>query len=519
MIVNWSDLRGDLEHAEKLESDLPYFAKTALLIRPKAGGLKPLIFNNAQLELHRQLEDQLAKTGKVRAIVLKARQLGISTAIAARFLKKTIQTPGIRTIIIAHTRPASGNLFKLIKRYIDNMPADIRPSVGTANQQELLFDRVDSGYAVAVATEEGAGRSDTAQLLHGSECAFWANMQEQLSALLQTVPRLPGSEVILESTGNTYGDQFHQLWRAAEAGDSEFQPIFLSWALQNEYRETPPEDFKLSAEENRLAELHALDDAQLHWRRLKIAELRSEDHFKREYPLSPDEAFLSSQFDSFITPEVVMAARKCTDIEPYGPLLIGVDPAGAGADSTAIAWRRGHVIEKIEKRKGLTTMEVAGMLVRILQNEDPAQISIDVGGLGIGIYERLVEQGYGNVVNAVNFGSRPVEPAPLDETGRPSGGPLNRRAELWSNMKTCLSGRFSIPDTDSLQSDLCCVGYKYDSSGRLVLESKLDLKRRGMPSPDEADAMALCFTEPDGSPYVRKSNFNRPIVYPDFAYH
>ena len=112
--------------------------------------------------------------------------------------------------------------------------------------------------------------------------------------------------------------------------------------------ETPPEDFKRTAEENRLCELHGLDDAQLYWRRLKIAELRSEDHFKREYPLTPDEAFLASQFDSFVTPDIVMAARKTKDIEPYGPLLIGVDPAGAGADSTAIAWRRGHVVEKID---------------------------------------------------------------------------------------------------------------------------------------------------------------------------
>jgi hypothetical protein len=516
--MDWSELRGGLEHAEKLECDLPYFAETVLRIRPKSGGLEPLVFNSAQLELHRRLEDQLAKTGKVRAIVLKARQLGISTMIAARFLKKTIQTPGIRTIIIAHTRPASGNLFKMIRRYVEHMPLDVKPSIGTQNQQELIFDRVDSGYAVAVATEEGAGRSDTAQLLHGSEAAFWQDMQEQLSALLQTVPRLPGSEVILESTGNTYGDAFHQLWRAAEAGESEFQPIFLSWAMQKEYRDTPPEDFKRSSEENRLAELHGLDDGQLYWRRLKIAELRSEDYFKREYPLTPDEAFLASAFDSFIPSTAVMAARKTADIEAYGPLLIGVDPAGAGADSTAIAWRRGHCITKIEKRKNLTTMEVAGWIARIISDEDPAQVSIDVGGLGIGIYERLVEQGFGNVVNAVNFGSKPVEPPPFDETGRPSGGPLNRRAELWGNMKKCLEGRFSIPDTDSLQSDLCCVGFKFDSSGRLVLESKQDLRRRGMPSPDEADAMALCFTEPDGSPFVRKSNFNRKIEYADMGY-
>src|SRR5262249_20959701 len=327
-----------------------------------------------------------------------------------------------------------------------------------------------------------------------------------------------GSEVILESTGNQYGDSFHQLWRAAEAGESEFQAIFLPWSLQKEYRAALPEDWKRTPEEERLAELHGLDDEQLYWRRLKIGELRSEDHFRREYPLTPDEAFLASSFDSFIGTDLVMAARKEKSIEPYGQTLIGVVPAGQGADSTAIAWRQGHVITKIEKRKGLTTMEVAGLIASIIRDEDPALVSIDVGGLGIGIYERLVEQGYGNVVQAVNFGGKPIVPAPVDESGRPAGGPLNRRAELWSNMKKCLQARFSIPDTDSLQSDLCCVGYKFDSAGRLVLESKQDLRRRGMPSPDEADAMALCFTEPEGSPFPRRSNFNRKIVYPNHAY-
>ena len=65
---------------------------------------------------------------------------------------------------------------------------------------------------------------------------------------------------------------------------------------------------------------------------------------------------------AFITADLVMAARKTNDIEAYGPLLIGVDPAGMGDDSTAIAWRRGHAIEKIERRRHLTTMEIAGWI-------------------------------------------------------------------------------------------------------------------------------------------------------------
>ncbi|MGY4192544.1 hypothetical protein ACVIM9_001885 [Bradyrhizobium sp. USDA 4520] len=90
--------------------------------------------------------------------------------------------------------------------------------------------------------------------------------------------------------------------------------------------------------------------------------------------------------------------------------------------------------------------------------------------------------------------------------------------EMWSNLKKALSGSHSLPDSDSLQADLTGPGYKYTSDGRLVLESKDEMKKRGMPSPDEGDAVALCFSEPNGSPYVRATGFNRVIEYPDVGY-
>jgi hypothetical protein len=514
---NWIDqIRSDIDHVDRLQNDLLYFAEQLLKIRPKEGGVSPLVTNTAQRELHRCLEEQKAKTGKVRAIVLKARQMGISTYIAARFYKRTIQSPGLRTIIIAHEKPASNNLFKMVKRFNDHMPNDLRPSVGVSNAQELIFDKIDSGYGVTVATEEGSGRSDTAQSLHASEAAFWVDMAEQMSALMQTVPRIAGTEIIIESTGKEFGDDFHQFWRAAQAGENEFVPIFLPWSIDLGYRAQAPEDFTPTIDEAKLAEIHRLDKEQLYWRRLKIAELRSEELFKREYPLTPDEAFLASKFDSFITSDLVMNARKTTDIEPAGPLLLGIDPAGQGDDATAIAWRRGHRITKIERRRHLTTMEIAGWIASIIRNDKPAKVCIDVGGLGVGIYDRLIEQGHDNVVTAINFGSKPIEPPPLDDTGRPSGGPLNRRAEMWLNMKNVLQeGRFQIPDDDALHADLTSCGYKYDSAGRLVLESKQDMRKRGMPSPDSADAMALTFSEPDGSaiPGAALVNFRGPIEY------
>ena len=128
-------------------------------------------------------------------------------------------------------------------------------------------------------------------------------------------------------------------------------------------------------------------------------------------------------------------------------------------------------------------MEVAGLVAKIIRDDKPVKVNIDVGGLGVGVADRLEAQGYGEIINRVNFGDKPVEPPPFDETGKPAGGPANRRAEMWLNLKTALQGeRFAIPDSDSLHSDLCSVGYKYMSDGKLLLEAKEDMKKRGMPS-------------------------------------
>jgi hypothetical protein len=115
----------------------------------------------------------------------------------------------------------------------------------------LIFDQIDSGYLASVATQEGAGRSATAQLLHASEAAFWVALLEQMAALMQTVPDIDGTEIILETAGNEFGDDFHKLWRSAEAGESEFLPIFLPWSIDPTYRTKVPDEFNMTAEERK----------------------------------------------------------------------------------------------------------------------------------------------------------------------------------------------------------------------------------------------------------------------------
>jgi hypothetical protein len=224
------DLSADVDHALRLDSDLEYFAAHKLKIRPKAGGLVPFIFNPVQRKLHAITEEQLASTGMVRIVCLKARQEGVGTYVAGRYYRKTIRNPGFLTAIVAHEKPAVRNLFGLVKRMHDAMPEDERPATGASNAEELKFSNIDSGYLVSVATEDGAGRSSTAQALHASEAAFWVNLKEQLAALMETVPDLPGTEIIIETTGNQFGDEFHQFWCKALAGENSFKAVFLSWA-------------------------------------------------------------------------------------------------------------------------------------------------------------------------------------------------------------------------------------------------------------------------------------------------
>jgi hypothetical protein len=482
---------------QRLKSEFPHYAPRCLRIRSKDGSIVPLMLNEAQTYLHSRLEAQKEKTGKVRALVLKGRQQGISTYVGGRFYHRVTHHKGLRCFILTHEQDATNNLFGMVDRYHQHCPALVKPSTGAANAKELFFDLLESGYAVGTAGAKAVGRSQTVQLFHGSEVAFWPNAPTHFAGVVQAIPDLPGTEIILESTANGMGGEFHERWQQAEQGIGDYEAIFIPWFWQAEYRRPVPDGFQLDDEETEYQKAHSLDIEQMAWRRNKIAELKDTALFKQEYPATAAEAFQMSGHDSFIPAALVLRARK-NKSEPSGPLVIGYDPNWKGKDRAALARRRGRVVIKVESRQGLDTMGQVGWLKQVIDAEKPARVFIDVGGVGAGVYDRLCEMGYGDIVVAVNFGSLPLEPQPLDENGRPKGGYLNRRAEMWGNSRDWLEepGGVDIPDTDALQADACAPGYKYDSLSRVVLESKEDIRKRGLRSPDEWDAVALTFAEP-----------------------
>lgn len=379
----------------------------------------------------------------------------------------------------------------MVERYHKEAPYFVKPVTGTSNAKELVFEELDSGYRVGTAGNKAVGRSSTLQYFHGSEVAYWPNAAQHAKGILQAVPDEDDTEIILESTANGIGNYFYQQWLKAESGESEFQAIFVPWYWQEEYRKFGL-GLQRTPEEEKLVELYGLDNEQLAFRRAKITELSADGtdgivSFRQEYPMTAQEAFQVSGGQSLIRPELVLQARR-NKVLAIGSLIVGVDPARFGDDRTAIVRRKGRSAYDLEVYEKLSTMEVAGIVHTIIKNEKPEQVAVDVGGLGAGVVDRLEELGHGKILAEINFGS-----AALDRNGF-----VNRRAEMWWEMRDWLDGDrpVMIPDRDDLHTDLVGPQFSYDSNQRRKLESKDDIKKRGLRSTDCADALALTFAEP-----------------------
>jgi hypothetical protein len=479
------------EKLRRLKEDFEYYAPRCLKVINKAGEIVPFELNAAQRYVHRRIEAQRARTGKVRVLVLKGRQQGISTYVQGRYMHRLQFSKGKKAFILTHEMEATDNLFGMTKRYYENLPQQIKPSAGRSNAKELWFDRLDCRYSVGTAGNAEVGRSSTVQLFHGSEVGFWKNPDKIWPGLGQAIADMDDTEIILESTANGVGGDFHTRWRMAERGESDYEAIFVPWFWQEEYAKEPPKDFVRTEEEDQLRHLFGLTDAQLYFRRRKIADdFKGDDtRFQQEYPNTAAEAFVAAKRDSLIPIPNILAARKEKGIGPQAhiPLVIGCDPARYGDDRTAIVWRRGRVVTRVRTLAKKNTMQVAGILAKLIDDDKPEKVFIDIIGLGVGVYDRLEELGYGDIV----VGVQASESADEDDLY------VNKRAEMWTRMRDWFAEKpVRIPDSDEMQADLVEPGYTYDSSGRIKIESKEAIKKRAGLSPDIADGLSLTFAEP-----------------------
>jgi len=503
---------------QRLKDDFEFYARNCLKIRTKIEGLKPLTLNEAQQYIHKRLEQQLVDAGKVRAIILKGRQQGASTYVEGRFIWRTTHNKGTKAFILTHDGESTNALFEMTERYYDNLPPFVKPTTSAANAKEIHFDQLDSGYKIGTAGNKAVGRGQTIQYFHGSEVSFWVNASEHTKGIMQAVPDADGTEVIWESTANGVGNFFHEQWKLAEKGMSEFQAIFVPWFWQSEYKKTVPENTTFSDEETKLAEIYNLSEEQLFWRRMKIAELTTDGAdggkaFKQEYPMNAAEAFQVSGGDGLIKSDACMAARQ-NKVKGSGPLIVGVDPS-RGGDRFATIKRQSRKMYDMKSFKGDECDKLGKNVTICIDLLDtvcaeagkvPDMMFIDAGG-GADIVDRLHELGYKSRVKAVYFGSTPLNPKKYK----------NKRNEMWGEMADWMvdeSLPVQIPDDDEMQADLCASPYERDSNDRRVLWAKEKIKSKYGFSPDYGDAGALTFTEPVRQDKVKKKlNYTqRPIT-------
>jgi hypothetical protein len=334
-------------------------AEKLLVVRTRAGRPGKLQANTVQraFEMHR---------GRLN-IVLKARQMGLTTWVAARFFLKTITQPGTLTLEVAHTQEAAEEIFRIVHRFLDRLPDKLRDGplkTARSNVRQIVFPKMDSQYRVVSAADKNAGRGMTVQNLHCSELARWPGEAAEILAGLRA-SMAPGGELILESTPQGVGGCFHEEWmKAAETGTVRH---FFPWWREQRYRATAVDAASLTEEERELVERHGLDLEQIGYRRRVRSNFRG--LARQEFAENEESCFLASGESVFELSAVearlqtVMDAvvrRRNGEMEIWLPpvkgkeYVVAVDPAGGGSEGDYSA------AQVLEMDTGLQCAEFAG---------------------------------------------------------------------------------------------------------------------------------------------------------------
>ncbi|GGH01663.1 terminase [Silvibacterium dinghuense] len=335
-------------------------ARSWLRIRDREGQRIPLVPNRAQ-QLYEERRGQ-------RNIVLKARQMGVSTWITGRFFLKTILVPGTLTVQVAHTQEAAEALFRMVHRFVESLPKELRATMRTSksNVRQIGFALLDSEYRVESASDGNAGRGLTMTNLHASEVARWpGDAGETLQGLRAALA--PSGELALESTPMGAGGCFWNEWQEAEPGGTVRH--FFPWWLEPSYVSQAVCETMLTAEERQLMEVEGLSCAQISFRRQLKANFRG--LAKQEYAESAEDCFLSSGmcvFEHDALAKLEREAREPREVQCHGQLrvwypaaagrryVVAVDPAGGGAEGD---W---SAVQVVEVEQGIQCAELAAKM-------------------------------------------------------------------------------------------------------------------------------------------------------------
>ena len=394
-------------------------AESLLRVRDREGVERALRANAVQ----RAYEQERGRQN----IVLKARQMGVTTWVAGRFFLKTITAPGVLTLQVAQSWEAAEGIFRMVQRFWECLPDELREGPlrrSKANSGQMCFPELDSEFRVASAGDENAGRGLTVQHLHCSEVSRWpGDAAETLAGLRAALA--PGGEMVMESTPNGAYGCFYEEWAAASQRISESASQreggvvrhFFPWWMEDAYVGAPVVE-GLREDERALVLAHGLTAGQIGFRRGLEASYRgmrsqefaedAESCFKASGECCFEVAAVETRLGS--VPEPV-EARRGGALQVWLPpvagkeYLVAVDTAGGGADGDFAAVQVIEVesgLQCAELQQRLGTLELARVSAELAREYGGAMIAVERNNHGAGVlayldsverYARVYEQG------------------------------------------------------------------------------------------------------------------------------
>lgn len=340
-----------LQKIKAIKQDFYKFAKMNLYIKDKFANIVPFVPNEPQRALIDYVLLCIKEKRPVKVIILKARQMGFSTAVEALCYWWTSTNFNINSVIIGNDEKSSLNLYRMFRRYFDNTNILFKPSVRYNTKSDLTFEKFDengkqiglgSAIKIETAKNKSAGRSDTVNFLHASELGAWENGEDLVASLMQTVPDAEVMEkpsmVFLESTAEGRGNYFHKEYVAAVNKKNNYQPLFAPWWILDTYeRDATFEDLgQLNDYESFLVELmrkghetlghkFAVSEESIprklaYYRRKAKDFAATPERLPQEYPSTWEEAFIASGknvFNPLALQEMEKDATPLEDVDYY----------------------------------------------------------------------------------------------------------------------------------------------------------------------------------------------------------
>ena len=387
---------------ELLEQEHGYtdVAEALLRVRDRNGGVVPLVANSVQ----RAFEERRGRGN----IVLKARQMGMTTWIAARFLLQTMTRPETTTLLVAHTREASETIFATVRRMWAELPSDLRQGplrLARENNGQMVFAELGSEFRVASAADPNAGRGLSVQNLHCSEVSRWPGDARATLAGLRAA-LAPCGELVLGSTPNGADGAFYEAWY-----EDGLERHFFPWWMEPAYAGERVPAEAMTTEERTLVAKEGLSGAQIGFRRgleRAYGTLRAQ-----EFAEDPESCFRATGECCFevrmieermaVTPEPAQRRRNGALWVWLPPLrgkeyLVVADPAGGGPEGDFAAVQVVEVatgLQCAELQERLRPQELARICAQLAREYGEALVAVERNNHGAAVLAFLeTEQAY-----------------------------------------------------------------------------------------------------------------------------